>query len=74
MAQKKKKSKIIYFGHYRLYADGTVERLKKGKGTWIGRMLTPYTNPTTDQYYVRLCAGGNSKQYSIEFLLSYYFG
>jgi len=39
----------VFNGFYRVTPRGAVYRAKKGKGTWIGRKLKPYT-PTPASY------------------------
>lgn len=77
MAQKNKKkvkSKVIHYGNYRIYANGTVERIKKARGTWIGKVLSPYTMGPGFNEYVCLCHKGVTKQYNVDTLVSYHFG
>lgn len=69
----KKKPKKIYYNHYLLYSDGTVQRIKPGRGTHVGRVLMPYTPNGSTECFVKLSREGIARQFTISQLLNRHF-
>lgn len=67
------KGKVFYYGYYRIFKDGTIVRNKRGKGTFIGRELQPYTPTHCQEEYVKLCNGDTIKQFNVAYLLAKHF-
>lgn len=66
--------KEVYYKHYKVSRNGTVVRIKPGVGTYVGRVLTPYSPEGSDVQYVRLYAGDRCRQYRLDDLVNRAFG
>lgn len=67
-------SKLIFYGNYRLFSNGRLERATPGGCTYPGREIHPYANPSTNFTYVKLSRNGVQTQFNFELLMSYHFG
>lgn len=57
-------------GYYEIMRNGTIRRLKPGRGTWVGRMLLPfYPDATGDELYVILQCNGKKREVKVSDLV-----